>query len=770
MITLRNITKIYKKNKVKALDNVSISFPDNGFVSILGPSGCGKTTMLNIIGGLDKYTSGKLEINGVDTSKYNASDWDSYRNHNVGFVFQSFNLIGHLNILRNVELSITLSGVKRRTCKKLAKEALDKVGLQGMYNKKPNELSGGQCQRVAIARAIVNNPKIILADEPTGALDSQTSIEIMKILKELSKEHLVIMVTHNEELAKEFSSSIVRMLDGKLLKEEKVEEEKEIIVKEKKKKSHMNFFVSLSLSFRNLITKYIRSLLTIFAGSIGILGVTLVLAVSNGTTTYINKVQSDALSDYPITVRSSTKTSTQNNTYGKLEEYPTDKNILVTKYLTIYEKVSNIDEEFSNYIEALDKEKYTVIDYNRSIKMNIIKKTNNTYTKVYQSYFEEMTDNDIFMQEQYELIDGKMPTEAEEVLLIVDKYNSISETVLYSLGIDTTKEIYTTEDLIGTEFKVINNNNYYRLDSDNTFVTNSSAHYEKMYNGEGNITIRIAGIIRPREGSIYSLFSSGVLYTKALTQKVLKSALESDIVVEQLKYGINKDVFTGKPFSDSESLSSTMTVNYLYENRLIDLAAVAKITTVNIYSDSFEDRMFIEDYIKSYNNYGKSNVSYYDYMSSLQKEFSTFIEILTKVLVIFALISLFVSAIMIAIITYISVIERTKEIGILRSLGARKIDISIMFCAETLLIGICSGVLGLILSNVISTPINTLVQNILRENLSNMTGVNSANLVEYHIDQLIIILIGSVVLTVVAGLIPSIIAAFKKPIDSLRNE
>ena len=374
------------------------------------------------------------------------------------------------------------------------------------------------------------------------------------------------------------------------------------------------------------------------------------------------------------------------------------------------------------------------------------------------------------MQEQYELVDGKMPTEAEEVLLIVDKYNSISETVLYSLGIDTSKEIYTTEDLIGTEFKIINNNNYYRLDVDNTFVTKSSSYYEDMYNSEGNITIKISGIIRPREGNIYSLFSSGILYTKALTQKVLESALNSDIVVEQLKHGINKDVFSGKPFEDSESLSSTMTVNYLYENRLIDLAAVAKITTVNIYSDSFEDRMYIENYVKKYNNYGKSNVSYYDYMSNLQKEFSTFIEILTKVLVIFALISLFVSAIMIAIITYISVIERTKEIGILRSLVARKIDITTMFCAETLIIGVFAGVLGLLLSNVISTPINTLVQNILKENLSNMSGVTKANLVEYHIDQIIIILIGSVILTVVAGLIPSIIAAFKKPIESLRNE
>ena len=772
MIEIKDLYKDYKvKNNIcKALKGVNISFLDNEFVCILGPSGCGKTTLLNIIGGLDRKTSGEFFVDNVDTKTFKASDWDSYRNHHIGFVFQNFNLIDHISILKNVQMALTLSGDNKKNSKLKAKEALDKVGLQGLYYKKPSQLSGGQMQRVAIARAIVNNPSVILADEPTGALDSETSIEIMNILKDLSDEHLVIMVTHNESLAEKYGDRIIRMLDGKVIYDEYITKcniDEKVSKTYQKKKSFMGFFTSLSLSFKNLLSKYIRSIMTIFAGSIGIIGVTLVLSVSSGVTTYINKVQTETLYTSPVRITSSAVTTTEGTSQSKLERYPDEKIVVVTQNKTIYEGVNNIEGDFLSYIEKLDKDRYTIINYNRAITMNIYSENNGTYYRISTTYMKELVDEKDFLESQFDLIDGVYPTEANQIALVVDSYNCIPYQVFQSVGLDYEKGTYSTSDLIGKKYKAISNDNYYYKNDEGYYSRNSIAN---VYNNEGNIDLEICGVIRAKQTSSYSLYEGCFLYSSKLTDVIEESCTNSKIVIDQRIFGTSKDVLTGKPFEESGSSSYMETIEYQYNYRLISLGGEAKVTSVNIYSNSFEDRVYIESYIKSYEKFSEINIKYSDHMSSVSEDFATFIDILTKVLVIFALISLLVSAIMIAIITYISVIERTKEIGILRALGSRRIDITIVFCAETLLIGLGAGVLGIVFSYGFREWINNIVRSIIGDNFTNMKGLEITNFVQFDFKQLIIILIGSVLVTIISGLIPSISAAFKDPIKALKSE
>jgi len=667
---------------------------------------------------------------------------------------------------------LVLSGSNKRKSKIKAKEALDKVGLKGLYNKKPNQLSGGQMQRVAIARAIVNNPKIILADEPTGALDSETSKEIIELLKELSSEHLVIMVTHNVSLAKQYSDRIIKMLDGRITDDEIiVRKDSDIIYEYKKQKSFMSFFTSLSLSFKNLISKYIRTIMTILAGSIGIIGVTLVLSVSAGVSNYINKVQSDTLYTSPIRIYSSGVTTTEGVNQSKLEQYPDDKIIIVTETKVTYQEVNNLDGEFLDYLKDMDGDKYTIMNYNRYITMNIysdvIENDEIIYNKISTSYFKELADNKEFLEKQFELVDGVYPVEANQIALVVDSYNCIPSDVFESVGLDYSKGVYSTSDLIGKKYKVITNNNLYYKNSLGYFYKN---RIEKVYNNKGNIDLEICGVIRAKRGSSYSLYDGSFMYTSKLTDLLLDNCKRSEIVMTQEEYGTSMDVFTGDPFEEITTSSSTTSVEYQYQNRLINLGGVAKVTTINVYSDSFEDRLYIEDYVKSYEKYDEINVRYSDYMSSISDDFAVFINILTKVLIIFALISLLVSSIMIAIITYISVIERTKEIGILRALGSRRIDISVVFCSETFIIGFCSGVLGIIFSFAFREWINDVVRNILNNNFSNMKDVEITNFVQFDIKQLVLILLGSIVITILSGLVPSIYAAYKDPITSLKSE
>ena len=770
MLKICNVTKDYRvgKNITQALKGISLEFNNKEFVSILGQSGCGKTTLLNILGGLDKSTTGEVYLNDISIKEYSSLKLDYYRNSVVGFIFQNPSLIKNLTVKENVEIALQLSGVKRKERKKLVYESLKKVNINQLSNKKVKLLSGGEQQRVAIARAIVNNPKIILADEPTGALDSENAKSVMEVLKELSKDYLVVMVTHNRELAEKYSTRIIEMLDGKVINDitkEKSLDKKEVIIN----KTRMPYKLSFLLSLKNLYSKLIRTILTAFAGCIGIVGVALVLSVSEGVTKYIDTVQTNALESYPIIIRSSSVMSSTGNVITNREEFPDNEIITITKTITNYEHISQIDQQFIDYLEQVDRDKYTIIDYTKTIKFKLLKKNQDSYQAVCLSYFTELVDDSQFLETQYDVISGKMPTEANEIALVVDSYNSVSASLLSALGIDYNKESYTFDEIKELTYRVIENDDYYYYSEEkDRYYAKGLSEYQTLYENS-KIELKIVGILRENPNCSFPLYSSGIVYTKELTEKLLESANNSEIVKKQLEYGTEKRVLTGKPYEASESISSSMSIDYLYESDLVALGAVANVTRINIYSESFANRNYIERYIKDSNEYKASkNISYYDYMSGVSKDFATFIEILTKVLIIFALISLFVSSIMISIITYISVLERNKEIGLLRCLGARRIDIVKVFCSETVLIGLLSGVFGVILAYVLKNPINSLVEKIIRNNLS--LNPLKESFVDYSIFTILLLIFGSIIITVLSGLIPAIIASFKQPAKVLKNE
>lgn len=770
MLKVKNIIKEYKvgNSKNRVLNDISLEFKNKEFVSILGPSGCGKTTFLNILGGLDIPTSGEVYINDICTKEFSALKLDYYRNSVIGFIFQNPSLIQNLTVRENVEIALQLSGISKRERKEKVSKILKKVNIEHLAKKKAKFLSGGEQQRVAIARAIVNDPKIILADEPTGALDSKNSKDVMDILKQLADEFLVIMVTHNEELANEYSTRIIKMFDGKIIFDvckKTNNENKEVKIK----KTRMPFKLSFSLSLKNLYSKIVRTLLTAFAGCIGIVGVALVIAVSSGVTEYIDKVQTSSLESYPVIIRSSTVVSSSGNIISNREEFPSDNVLTITNSITNYQHVSKINEDFVNHLQKLDKDKYTVIDYSKTINFKLLRENEKGIQSVSTSYFSEMIDDNEFMNTQYDVIYGKLPMEVNEIALVVDSYNSISASILSALGIDYERETYTFDEILNVTYKLIENDDFYYYDETNDrYRTRSISEYWNLYNNS-KVELKITGILRENPNCNFPLYSSGIVYTSKLTNYILESANKSAVVIDQIKYGIEKRVVTGKPYVESESLTTSTTKEYQYENDLITFGAIAPVTRINIYSESFSDRNYIEQYIKESKEYKASkNISYYDYMSGVSKDFATFIEILTKVLIIFALISLFVSSIMIAIITYISVLERNKEIGLLRCLGARKIDIIKVFCSETVLIGLLSGIFGIILAVILKQPINNLVENIIKNNLS--LNPFKESFVEYNVSTIILLIVGSVLVTLIAGLVPSIIASFKQPAKVMKNE
>ncbi len=775
MIKLENVCKEYKKGKVitKSLNGLNLNISSKGLLSILGPSGCGKTTLLNIIGGLDKITSGKLYINGVDSTEINEKDWDIYRNNTIGFIFQDFNLIDHLSVYDNIVLSLKLNRFKRKDIKSKVTEVLEKVGLSNKISKKTNQLSGGEKQRVAIARAIINEPEIILADEPTGALDSKTSADIMKILKDISKEKIVVMVTHNTEIAKEYSDRIIKMEDGKIESDEVItdikEKEDTQVINIKKNKLHISTLMGIGLSFKNLSTKIFRTICTIFAGSIGLIAVALIVTVSEGVSAYVDRIQKDALKDKPITITSSSVYTSTGNIITNREEFPDTNEITVSHTLTNYLSNSTMDEELVETVESLDPNNYTIIDYDRSISMKIFRQNELGIGRIYTSYFTEMS-TDSLMDIEYDVIAGKRPTKYNEVALLVDTYNTISASVLNSIGIYSEVDSYTFEDIIGQTYMLIDNNDYYMYNEEKDMYETYSRYISipELYSKGESITI--TAIMRENPNCSYNLYQSGIIYTKDLTDYVKEKALESNIVKDQIKYGYGKNVLTGKPFEEKQSSTSSQSIEYQYENQLEEFGAVAKVSSIKIYTDNFEDRKYIEDTVKNSDIFGKvSNVYYRDYMASVAEEFDLFIKILTKALIIFALISVFVSCIMIGIITYISVNEREKEIGILRCIGARKIDILKIFCLETFVIGVLSGLLGVVLAYAIKDPINTLIQNLVKENVSNASSVVRENLVNFKPMLLIWLVLGNGFITIISGLIPSIKASLKKPINALKT-
>lgn len=876
MLQLKDIKKEYyvADDVVHALKGVSLTFRESEFVSILGPSGCGKTTLLNIIGGLDRYTSGDLVINGKSTKQFKDKDWDGYRNHRIGFVFQSYNLIPHLTVLENVELALTLSGVSKGERKKKAQAVLERVGLGDKINVKPNQLSGGQMQRVAIARALVNDPDILLADEPTGALDTTTSVQILDLLKEVAQEKLVIMVTHNPDLADEYSTRIVRLLDGEIIADtnpynpQKEEVKK---VSTKKEKTSMSFFTALSLSFKNLLTKKARTLLVSFAGSIGIIGIALILSLSNGFQLYINRVQEDALSNYPVTIYNETQNLAammETMTQGGMEyeSFPEEEVVFPTPILnnmlatSTVGTVTNDLKSFNEYllgIEGLDQH-INGIQYAYDVDVNLFKWYEefdedvdvSSYRPVnsldMMSYvpggnsmaglssffdvFTEMLDNQELLQVQYDLLAGEWNdiTSPNQALLVVSEYNTIPDYVLYNLGLrtnnityqyykflllngyfesvfgnipmfildpdnqfgflvsdnpmypdfsqshinsltdqqkekimndlldmyydETENEEIPMEDLVGLTYQVLptalmyqNNSGVYTLqETDSQFVQ------EQIENI--SIPLEIVGIVRVKEGNASGSLGSGVSYSPALTREIISKTDNSPVVLAQ-KADETIDVTTGLPFE-----SSSASENY----DAFSVVNVEHPESISIFPKTFEDKDYIVDLIKQYNNDKEEidQISYTDTLGIMISSMTVILSAITIVLTAFVSTSLVVSSIMIGVITYISVLERIKEIGVLRSVGASKRDIANVFNAEAIIIGFVAGVLGLGITLLITIPVNIIVKN-----LTGIVGVATLPWVGGIILGAI-----SVLLTFIAGLIPSKMAANKDPVEALRTE
>lgn len=890
MLELKGIRKSYVtgESEVEALKGIDLRFRNSEFVSVLGHSGCGKTTLLNIIGGLDQYTSGDLRINGKSTKDFKDRDWDAYRNNSIGFVFQSYNLIPHQSVLANVELALTLSGVSKSERRKRAIEALEKVGLKDHIHKKPNQMSGGQMQRVAIARAIVNNPDILLADEPTGALDTETSIQIMNILKEISKDRLIIMVTHNPDLANEYSTRIIKLLDGTIVDDSnpyteeqmaediKAEEAAKAAAseasqkkdrKEKKHKTSMSMFTALSLSLNNLLTKKTRTMLTAFAGSIGIIGIALILAISNGIQVYIDRVQRDTLSSYPIQLQSesvdiSGMVESMSGQTDENVEHDMDKiyssNIMTDMVNTMVAEVqSNNLKAFKKYIESGESsinDYVSDIQYSYSVPLYIY--DDNTSDGVTQlnpstimenmygmtasegsmasmsmqnsSVWNQLLNNQELLNEQYDVLAGSWPSNYNEVVLIVNSNNELSDYTLYSLGLKDPDEVktifknvmagkefetedtsYTYDELMNKTFKLVLPTDFYQYDEKTGRWNDMSEDDEYMKNVVDNAeTIKICGIIRPNPDAVNTSISSGIGYSKDLMEYLIDQVNDTEIVKAQMA-DTTVDIFTGIPFDNDKDTPITMddvnayiatlpqeqqaqmnaTISQMPEEKVIEMfkqslkaqttdatlegnkeilgiTSVDSPSGIDIYAKDFENKELIEDIIKQYNKdvaeagHEEDEINYTDYVGIIMSSVSTIITAISAVLIAFVAISLVVSSIMIAIITYISVLERTKEIGVLRSIGASKKDISRVFNAETLIEGFVSGALGIGITLLLCIPANIIIENI----------TTISNVAQLPVAGAVILVAISVILTMLAGFIPAKMAAKKDPVVALRTE
>lgn len=841
MLQLQRISKVYYtgNQEFHALKDISIRFRENEFVSILGQSGSGKTTLLNIIGGLDQYTSGDLLIQGKSTKQFKDRDWDSYRNHTIGFVFQSYNLIGHQTALSNVEIAMTLSGVSKSERKKRAIEALERVGLKDHLYKKPSQMSGGQMQRIAIARALVNNPKVVLADEPTGALDSETSVQIMELLKDIAKERLVIMVTHNPELAKTYSTRIVQVLDGNILSDsnpyEPTEEPKQGDIHFTKTK--MSFLTALALSFNNLLTKKGRTFLTAFAGSIGIIGIALILALSNGVSDYVKKVQEDTLVSLPLTISEQNQSNLMATSPDLSEKPYRDKNELgVNTLLTNLLKKQIGKNDLASFKTYLDKHasevahltKDTRYQYNLQpyiyasdtsngpksiLPSNLadeVDTANQTIKGYLQNidYWSQLSSDQEMLNAQYDVLEGRLPKDKSEIVLIVDEENQISDLLLYNLRIKDPSELndvkkldelksqtYQYKDFIGKTFKAVVNTNRFVKENNQWMNKIDDEAYMKAQI-ENGLELKIVGVLRQKEGTSSGVNSpsGGVAYTSALIDYTSEQIQNSDIVKEQ-EANPTINVFTGKefakdpkPFNSADlteeekiqlvKLTPEQQAQYIqqynensaatYEENLAKLGVIdkSKPAAIEFYTSSFQQKQELKDFINAYNTAKKDAgedekvLVYSDDIQTIMSSITTMVGVITTVLVGFVAISLIVSSIMIAIITYISVLERTKEIGILRAMGASKKDIRRIFTAETAIEGFISGVLGIAITLLATIPINAVV--------AKMTNVENVAQLPW---EAALILIGiSIVLTMLAGLIPSRIAAKKDPVESLRSE
>lgn len=763
MLELKKISKSYKTGSFvqQALKEVSIQFRNNEFVAILGASGSGKTTLLNIIGGLDQYDSGDLIINNKSTKKFKAIDWDRYRNHCVGFIFQNYNLIPHISILDNVEMGMTLSGVNSKTRKKKAKEALKKVGLLEHIHKKPNQLSGGQMQRVAIARALVNNPDIILADEPTGALDTKTSIQIMDLIKEIAKDKLVIMVTHNPDLAKDYATRIIEFKDGTKISDSNpvTEKEKDTSIL-KIKKTAMNFRTALKLSFNNIKTKKGRTLLTAFASSIGIIGIALILSLSNGFKIEVDNFEKNTLSQAPVIISTQAMTMSE-ETVSQIKnedspKYPKEEKVYALEDVMKTVIHTNIlSDEYIEYVKKLDTSLLSGVSYQQATNFNIITKTKDGYKLVTDSSNWTLLPTNPnkneggIIYDNFDILAGEINENEPGLILQVNSKNQIYQSTLEALGLSG-KEV-SFEDILNQELKVVGNDNYY-LQYGSIFVPNQDL--EELYQNKNNITLKVQAIIRGKSDKEMITNGSGIGYTNALTELVISKNKDSKIVSYQEKSDYN--ILTNQPFDEKDSSMNTKEIMLGY------LGKDVKPNVIYLYPKDFESKKEITTYLDKYNE-GKEEkdvVEYTDMAAMISTLSGNIMDAITVVLVAFSSISLIVSSIMIAIITYISVLERIKEIGILRALGARRKDIKRVFNAETFIIGLTSGILGILIAYLLTIPANKII-----ENLSGLAGVAKLNI--YHAIILVII---NVILTMIGGAIPSRMASKKDPVEALRTE
>ena len=759
MLKLENITKIYEGKNFKqiALNDVTLAFRNNEFVSILGPSGSGKTTLLNIIGGLDKYTYGNFIVDGVSTRKYKERDWNNYRSKKVGFIFQSYNLINHQTVLSNVLLSLNIAGKPKKESIKLAKKVLEDVGLENYIKKKPKELSGGQMQRVAIARALVTNPDIILCDEPTGALDSQTSIQIMELLKKISKEKLVIMVTHNVTLANKYSDRVIALNDGVITYDTSpYEVENYSLKKIKNKRKTMNKFTSLSLSFNNLLTKKSRTLLTSFAGSIGIIGIALVLSLSKGTQKYINKIEKNTFSKYPISIMESY--IDYQNMFDKEKESCKNGSICSINDLTnnvVNDNKINSISKFSNILKQNYENinNYTLdINYNYNIDLNIYK--DNKMIENSSLYFKEFFNNNSPLLKEYTLIYGKLPEKYNEIVIVTDENGKLPLSLMKSLfineDIDLSKNINISyEKIIDSKFKLVSETSYYIYENDTwQYIKNNQDKINDIF--DKSINLKITGILKLNKDAIIS--ESGFIgYSKKLINYLNDEVNSSNIKKSILE---NKDI---NPLTNN-LYDENMTYEMLLDSISINDKNPIKI---DIYPKDYKSKEKIESIIKKYNEENSNDKVYYtDYLKVFLNSITSLIKMITYVLTAFIGVSLIVSSIMISIITYISVLERTKEIGILRSLGASKKDIKNIFKAETIIIGTISGFIGV--------GVTLLLNKVIDKVIYNLMGISHITYLPWnYIFYLILI---SIVLCLISGLVPAKIASKKDPVISLRSE
>ena len=758
MLEIKNIKKIYKTGDFTqiALNDVNIKFRKNEFVTILGQSGSGKTTMLNILGGLDKYDSGDLIINGKSTKKFKDKDWDAYRNKSVGFIFQSYNLINHISILKNVEMALKLNNVSKRKRRELAINALNKVGLLEHINKKPNELSGGQMQRVAIARSLVNDPDIILADEPTGALDSKTSIQIMDIIKKISEEKLVIMVSHNKELANLYSTRIIELKDGSIISDNNpVKDDEEIITNYKLNKTKMSFLEALSLSFNNIMTKKGRTLLTAFASSIGIIGIALILSLSNGFDKQIDKYEKGILSAMPIII-SSDSVQMDEDTMEKIsgknqEKYPNIDYVIPKKSNEeLMTRKNNITEDYIKYVENIPKDYSYGISYIRYTNINFIKKTNNKIELIDNKLLnatnipKSFTDKP-FLNVYYDVISGRLPNKTNEMVLFVDANNIVDENILDALGLDKTKNI-NFNDILNSKIRVVMNDDLYK-ESNGHFIINKES--EKMYNDA--YVLNIVGILRMKEEYPSYITSSSLGYTDDFMEYYIETNNNSKIVKKQKNSDIN--ILTGMSFDNS---------NMTKDNMISYLGGKSVPYAIYLYPKDFNSKDNLIKYLDKYNKdkSDKDKIVYTDQAKIISNMSGSIMNAVTIVLIAFSSISLIVSSIMIGIITYISVLERTKEIGILRAIGARKKDITRVFNAETFIIGITSGLIGVLIAYLLTIPTNKIIYK-----LTDLQNVAILSLMHS-----IILIVVSMTLTLIGGFIPAKIASKKDPVVALRSE